>query len=316
MKKLLDVYTSPLTAGPLSDLVSYHSDIAFLLNGVATRMDIDYLLNRSGRKPISPMTYELVFGDFQTDDYKQKISDVLYELYYEKWTRLYNVIETSDYNPIENYNMTEKTIKDETTTTFGKKIDDDDTITFGKIIDNDTELTHGKTTTRTDALTDTKSGSMTERDLVAEDSETITPGITTTVTNDTYPYNEQTTAVHESKQSETRSGEDTKEHSYDSTKTTTFSSVADAHTGTQTTADTGTDTTTNDYAESGTESHEKDYHESGTEKNARDYEFTRKGNIGVTTTQQMIEQEIELRKKLFYKEVYHDLDYVLCLQVY
>ena len=44
--------------------------------------------------------------------------------------------------------------------------------------------------------------------------------------------------------------------------------------------------------------------------------LTRKGNIGVTTTQQMITQEIELRKHDFYRIIYSDIDSILCLKIY
>lgn len=44
--------------------------------------------------------------------------------------------------------------------------------------------------------------------------------------------------------------------------------------------------------------------------------LTRKGNIGVTTTQQMIEQELELRKHDFYRMIYMDIDSILCLKIY
>lgn len=45
-------------------------------------------------------------------------------------------------------------------------------------------------------------------------------------------------------------------------------------------------------------------------------ELERKGNIGVTSTQQMLEQEIELKKQNFYDIVYADVDSMLALDVY
>ena len=44
--------------------------------------------------------------------------------------------------------------------------------------------------------------------------------------------------------------------------------------------------------------------------------ITRKGNIGVTTSQQLIESELELRKHDFYKIVYNDIDSILCMKIY
>lgn len=44
--------------------------------------------------------------------------------------------------------------------------------------------------------------------------------------------------------------------------------------------------------------------------------LTRKGNIGVTTTQQMMQSEIELWKWNFYRSVFKDIDSVLTLKIY
>lgn len=43
---------------------------------------------------------------------------------------------------------------------------------------------------------------------------------------------------------------------------------------------------------------------------------TRKGNIGVTSSQQLIESELELRKHDFYRIIYTDIDSILCLKIY
>ena len=42
----------------------------------------------------------------------------------------------------------------------------------------------------------------------------------------------------------------------------------------------------------------------------------RSGNIGVTTSQQMLESEIKLRQYDFYNQIYDDIDSVLCLRIY
>lgn len=45
-------------------------------------------------------------------------------------------------------------------------------------------------------------------------------------------------------------------------------------------------------------------------------ELTRKGNIGVTTSQQMIESELKLREYNFIETIYDDIDEVLVLKIY
>ncbi len=44
--------------------------------------------------------------------------------------------------------------------------------------------------------------------------------------------------------------------------------------------------------------------------------LTRHGNIGVTTSQQMLESEIKLRQYDFVKQIFEDIDEILCLKCY
>lgn len=45
-------------------------------------------------------------------------------------------------------------------------------------------------------------------------------------------------------------------------------------------------------------------------------ELSRSGNIGVTTSQQMLESELNLRKYDFYQQVFKDVDKILCSYIY
>lgn len=57
--------------------------------------------------------------------------------------------------------------------------------------------------------------------------------------------------------------------------------------------------------------------ESGSDTHTRNYELTRSGNVGVTTSQQMIESEIALwRWNFFHDVVYPDIDKILTLKIY
>ena len=56
--------------------------------------------------------------------------------------------------------------------------------------------------------------------------------------------------------------------------------------------------------------------EGGTTKTEHDYTKTLSGNIGVTTSQQMLEAELEIRKYDFFQSVYEDIDKVLTCPVY
>ena len=55
---------------------------------------------------------------------------------------------------------------------------------------------------------------------------------------------------------------------------------------------------------------------SGENSGSEQYEEHRHGNIGVTSNQQMISEELELRKRFFYETVFADLDKYLCLFIY
>lgn len=71
----------------------------------------------------------------------------------------------------------------------------------------------------------------------------------------------------------------------------------------------GDETTTTTGAKADNEKSRK-VEETGTETT------TRSGNIGVTTSQQMLESEFKVRQYDFYKQVYADIDSVLCLSIY
>ena len=47
-----------------------------------------------------------------------------------------------------------------------------------------------------------------------------------------------------------------------------------------------------------------------------DRRLTRRGNIGVTTSQQMLQSELDLRAYRFFEEVYKDVDHVVALPIY
>lgn len=91
-------------------------------------------------------------------------------------------------------------------------------------------------------------------------------------------------------------------------------------TGTTDTTDGGNDTLSRNGTTQSTESH------TGTDKNGNtrtndlthtiERDLTRAGNIGVTTSQQMIQSEIDLRRQNFFDIVFADLDSILALPIY
>lgn len=80
-----------------------------------------------------------------------------------------------------------------------------------------------------------------------------------------------------------------------------------------------------DYAPISKTDGEEDTTTSGSEENnvaqkdgtsSEDETTSRHGNIGVTTSQQMLESEFKVRQFDFYKQMYKDIDSILCLSVY
>lgn len=55
---------------------------------------------------------------------------------------------------------------------------------------------------------------------------------------------------------------------------------------------------------------------SSTSQEIENYTLTRSGNIGVTTTQQMLQSERDLWMWNFFEQVFNDVDSVLCLMIY
>lgn len=55
---------------------------------------------------------------------------------------------------------------------------------------------------------------------------------------------------------------------------------------------------------------------SGTDTDTRNYTLTRSGNIGVTTSQQMLQSEIDLWQWDFFQTVFRDIDKIMTLAIY
>lgn len=111
-------------------------------------------------------------------------------------------------------------------------------------------------------------------------TETLENGLQVVTDSDVYGY-DSGTATPSEKETATNSGDDVTR--YD---------TSDTDSGTQTDTESGTDTET------------------------RNYELTRAGNIGVTTSQQMLQSEIDLWQYDFMQIVYSNIDNVLSLDIY
>lgn len=189
----------------------------------------------------------------------------------------------SEYNPIENYSMTEIETPDITREKSGSSSE-----------------------TETPNITHTKSGTS---------SETETPNITETIhteansklktdghsSGNVYGFGSSaSTPLNEGESTQTTQG----------SKDDNYTDSERRETGTRSVSGTSGETD----KETGTRSHSSSDSETETETGTRT--LTRSGNIGVTTSQQMLQSEIELRKFDFLEEVFKCFDKVICASVY
>lgn len=176
------------------------------------------------------------------------------------------------------------------------------------------ETTHGKTDTRTDNLTTTNNVSAYNTSSMSPSGSSVQTGTQTMAASGTDTVDNDGTVTNVKTGSDTvaRTGTDTTAMS--GTDTMTYN-TSDADTGTQTTARTGSDTMTYNTtdADSGTQTHI----ESGMNTDTRNYLLTRTGNIGVTTSQQMIQSERDLWMWNYFTDVvFPDVAKVLTLRIY
>lgn len=302
--KLNDVFPHWLAgAGIFGALQSL--DVPWKNDNVALSLDVDYHGNHAGGRLISPLVESLSSGDELSADDKTMLATAVYSICGNKWAKEYATLSLT-YDPINNYDMTE-------------------------IMSDDTTVTeYGKTNTRTDNLSHTKTGTDTERPDLTETTttdmehsksgtETDAPGTTETTTPNLTRQTETDVAglnssgfENANKTVETSTGTNTVSRSGSDTKTY---DLTDTDGGTVTKETEGTNTTQYNTTDSDTGT--QTYRDTGTDTNTRNYTLTRSGNIGVTTSQQMIQSERDLWLwDYFYNVVYPDIDRILTLPIY
>ena len=199
--------------------------------------------------------------------------------YKDKWVHIVDVLEL-EYNPIWNVDGTETITNSGTDThTAGTSTTRTDNLTD--------EMTHGHTLTRTHADTDTET---------LNNSDTLTHGLTSEATHEISGDNGG--LVISGKDTTDNTGNDVTAHS---------GTVTDAHTGTITDSESGKDTRSNTGTQTTANSGEN------TDEFGHIIETVRQGNIGVTSTQNLITQEIGLRAKhVYFDIVVNDIKNALC----
>ena len=258
-------------------------------------LDLVYFANRSGEKLPSPMVKKLAENDDDfglTSTQVERLGAAIMNIYGVNFAKLWETTK-AQYNPLENYRMTESETNSEETT-------------HGHTLTVTDNLTHRKTgtTTKTPETTVTENAIHTPGTTVTENT-TRTPNLREDTANGVAGFNSSSMSD-QSEQTKTETGTE-------STQSTT------ATTGTETTrtttATTGNDTET--YNATDTDTGTKTHANSGTDSEEGERTLTRYGNIGVTTSQQMLQAERDLWVWNYIENVvFPAVDEVLTIQTY
>lgn len=254
---------------------------------IASRLDMLYF-SRSGDKYASPLVSHYITDNELSESSRDSIIDAMYDMYSQNWEALWKAVNT-DYAPLENYDRTT-------------------TITESNTRGNTTTVDYEHTDTDTGMLkrdsTSTDTGTL-KRDSTSADTGTLKTDNTnaTDATSNIYAF-DSTSATPANSATNTATGSSTDTHDLTTTTTDT-----ETHDLTTTTADTDTHNLT--FKRASTETHDNNVNENNTH-NEKVH-----GNIGVTTSQQMLESEFDLRARYnFYERVFKDIDKCLTLEIY
>ena len=235
-------------------------------------IDREYYLSHSGDKDISKFFERMrkLEEDEMISSALDSIAEICSQKFSLNWNRLWLAI-TTEYNPLENYNMKQTETPDITHETT-KNVATDVTTTTGK--DTDTTVTRS-----------------TNMNVSTETDDDITD-------NGIYGFNSSSPVPHDKS---TRNGTVIVSGS-DEDNVETVHTLGDADDNKETQRVTG-------------DSDKNEEHVTSTETGTRDLE--RSGNIGVTTSQQMLLSEIDVRTRFnFMTQIMNDVDSILCKLVY
>lgn len=250
-----------------------------------TELDIDFMSKYGDRSP----TKLVNLFNIETGD-RTKLSNYIYNKYYKQWIRLKNILEV-EYNPIENYNRKEiETITGNDTHKGTVTDDGTDILSYNGTSIDTTKYDGSESDTTTYTGTENRHSTVDDK---------------TTIDNNVYGYNSTTSTPHNT-QTNDLVGDRSETVSYTNRKdnnTTTFNERKDTVTST---------------FDGRNDSNKKDNVETRDLTNTRNENKTSEisGNIGVTTSQQMIKSEIELWKWNFIDTVFENVANELTLDIY
>lgn len=287
ISEVFDVWGSTYFWAKIQELTGYEE-----LN--ADDMSLKYA-QRSGEKLISPILEHI------TDS--NKIGELIYRHYSKNWEHLHSIL-LLEYNPIDNYDRMESITDTETHTgtvdTTGEHVK-------GTKVERTPDITRTETATRTPNLTSSETN-----------TEEYTPTVKTEEANSGTDTDSRKQASFGSSVQEVYKDEHLK-----GSKTTTTKSGKDTTTNTNSHTETGTDKNEMTGTETGTDTTQYSGKDTDTNLQTTDETTTQmrtahiNGNIGVTTTQQMMESEINLWSAYnFCDKIMEDVDKLITLSIY
>ena len=341
MSRIIDSFPEWFNRGIFTRLGTLFPEQLPWANENGQTLDQMYFGNHSGDKETSPLLDKFIeqnrgnaIPEVLTEEQITTLANILYTRYGVQWDKLYKVL-SAEYNPIENYSMTEEETPDITRTetpditrTETPDITRTETpdITHTETPDITRIETPDITHTETPDITHTETPDITrEKTTSAQSDFTVTTNSDTA--SDVYGFNSPTSvpqAETNGNSTVTTQGDADKnvttenETETGSRTQTETGSRTQTETGIRTQTETGTRTETETGSRTQTETGTRTETETGTrtERETGKRTLTRSGNIGVTTSQQMLESEIKLWEWNFYETVFKDVDTVLTVPKY
>lgn len=332
-KTILDLYKR-LNTLTYATFTQYNSLITGA-NPFDSYDDIDYYLSHSSRKFLSQFVYNIMDVyqiedlDHLTNTELNLIFTTIGSKYANKWNRLYQALVATTYEPDENYNMVEEMMVQSYGTETTTQI-------LNQIVKNKIDQTETSHIDETEAeeLNQIVKNKFNQTETSHIDQKTTDKkDETKTINNTTYGFN-SATAVDtgggteniatgtDGNTSETKTGNSGNRTILSTTgdgNTVETQTVGDGNQMHRTTGSDGNRVTLKTNGNNGNTVEtltQGDGNVTTTTKEVTPYKLTRHGNIGVTTNQQMIMQEIELRQNLFKEIVYRDVDSMLTSSIY
>ena len=232
--------------------------------------------------------------------------------FYRNWQRIWEAYEDTDYNPLNNYDMVEsgRDDRDHRGTETGTVTSSEQ----GTNSSSDTESLN-KNETRLSG----RSGSD-ESESSEDRGETKTTDSKGSTVNSANTENHLTAFNTSNPASTDGSVSGTNSYVQNDGNETVNSSGSSTASVTRKETETGNVTGQEDRTVSSSGSTGRDAHEdrisARNENEHTNHYLTRSGNIGVTTSQQMLESELELRKFRFYDRIFEDVDSILCEKIF